>query len=59
MNDMEQKIIEAFELKGAMRPGDVATATGMDKEEVSKIIKKMVSDGKLYSPKRCFYDLKK
>lgn len=56
---MEEKIIAAFEQKGAMRPGDIATATGMDKEEVSKIIKKMVADGKLYSPKRCFYDLKK
>lgn len=59
MNHMEEKIIAAFEQKGAMRPGDIATATGMDKEEVSKIIKKMVADGKLYSPKRCFYDLKK
>lgn len=56
---MEQKIIEAFQQKGAMRPATSPTATGIDKEEVSKILKKMVSDGKLYSPKRCFYDLKK
>ncbi len=56
---MEEKIIKAFEEKGAMRPGDIATATGLDKDTVSKTIKKMVADGKVYSPKRCFYDLKK
>ncbi len=56
---MEQKIIEALEQKGAMRPGDIALATGMDKDAVSKLIKQMAADGKVYSPKRCFYDLKK
>ena len=56
---MESKIIKAFEEKGAMRPGDIATATGIAKEDVSKTIKKMVADGTVYSPKRCFYDLKK
>lgn len=56
---MESKIIKAFEEKGAMRPGDIATATGIAKEDVSKVIKKMVADGTVYSPKRCFYDLKK
>ena len=56
---MESKIIKAFEEKGAMRPGDIATATGIAKEDVSKVIKKMVADGTVHSPKRCFYDLKK
>ena len=56
---MESKIIKAFEEKGAMRPGDIATATGIAKEDVSKVIKKMVADGTVYSPKRCFYDIKK
>lgn len=56
---MESKVIKAFEEKGAMRPGDIATATGIAKEDVSKVIKKMVADGTVYSPKRCFYDLKK
>ena len=56
---MESKIIKAFEEKGAMRPGDIATATGIAKDDVSKVIKKMVADGTVHSPKRCFYDLKK
>ena len=51
---MESKIIKAFEEKGAMRPGDIATATGIAKDDVSKVIKKMVADGirdKVYSRK--------
>ena len=56
---MESKIIKAFEENGAMRPGDIATATGIAKEDVSKVIKKMVADGTVHSPKRGFYDLKK
>lgn len=56
---MEEKIIKAFEEKGAMRPGDIASATGLSKDDVSKTIKQMVAAGKVYSPKRCFYDLKK
>lgn len=57
--DMEEKIIKALEEGGAMRPGDIATAAGVSKDDVTKAIKKLVADGKVYSPKRCFYDVKK
>ena len=56
---MEDKILEALGKNGAMRPGDIATAVGADKEVVSKTIKELVKEGKVYSPKRCFYDVKK
>ena len=56
---MEEKIIKALEEKGAMRPGDIATTVGEDKDTVSKTIKKLAAEGKVYSPKRCFYDVKK
>lgn len=56
---MEDKIIKALEAGGAMRPGDIATAAGISKDEVTKAIKKLVAEGKVYSPKRCFYDVKK
>jgi hypothetical protein len=29
--------------------------TGLDKKEVSKIIKELKKAGKIFSPKRCFY----
>lgn len=55
---MEEKVLKALREKGAMRPGDIATATGLSKEDVSKAMKKLVAEGKAYSPKRCFYDAK-
>ena len=55
---MEEKILKALAEKGAMRPGDIAAA-GIDKEEASKVIKQLAKEGKIYSPKRCYYDIKK
>ncbi len=56
---MEEKIIKALEEKGAMRPGDIAAAIGADKAEADKAIKKLAKEGKIISPKRCFYDVAK
>lgn len=56
---MEEKILKALEQGGAMKPGDIATAAGVSKDDVSKAIKKLVAEGKVFSPKRCFYDIKK
>ncbi len=55
-----KKIIKAFEDAGKpMRPGEVAEMAGLEKKEVEKGIKKLKDEGKLFSPKRCFYDLQK
>ena len=56
---MEEKILKAMSEGGAMRPGDIATAAGVNKDDVAKAMKKLVADGKVYSPKRCFYEIKK
>lgn len=57
--DNEKKVIEYFQnVKKEVRPGDVAEATGIDKKEVEKIIKKLVKEEKVFSPKRCFYQIK-
>ncbi len=56
---MEEQILKALREKGAMRPGDIAAAAGVEKAEADKTIKKLVKEGKLYSPKRCFYDIRK
>ncbi len=58
--DIQEKIIKAFEDVGkAMRPGEIAEAAGLDKKDVDEAIKKMKADETIFSPKRCFYDLKK
>ena len=55
-----QKIIETFKAaKKPLKAGEVAELSGIDKKEVEKLIKKMTVEGQLYSPVRCFYDIKK
>lgn len=57
--DYNQQIISALKSAGKpMRPGEIAEATGLDKKDVEKAIKAMVAEGKMHSPKRCFYDVK-
>ena len=56
MGDVEEKVLKAMETAGKpVRPGDVAEITGLDKNSISKAIKQLKKDGKIISPKRCFY----
>ena len=42
----------------ALKSGEISEKSGIDKKEVDKIIKKLMSDGIVVSPKRCFYEFK-
>ncbi|BAF70952.1 HTH domain-containing protein [Nitratiruptor sp. SB155-2] len=56
---MEEKVLEF--LKNADRPmksGEIAEALGVDKKEVDKVIKRLKNEGKIDSPKRCYYAIK-
>jgi DNA-binding MarR family transcriptional regulator len=44
--------------KKPLRPGDIAGATGIDQKEVSKIIDALKKEGKVVSPKRCYWEPK-
>ncbi|HHH80518.1 MAG TPA: transcriptional regulator [candidate division Zixibacteria bacterium] len=56
MGDPKKAVLEAFEKAGKpLRPGDVAKMLDMDSKEVSKIIKELKKEGKIISPKRCYY----
>ncbi len=58
--DINEKIIDAFNKAGkALRPGEIAEMAGVEKKDVDKAIKKLKEEGKVFSPKRCFYDIKK
>ena len=50
---MEEKVLKA--LAKPMKAGEVATETGLDKAEVEKAIKKLAKEGRVESPKRCYY----
>ena len=54
---MEEQILKALE--ETKKAAEVAEATGIDKKEVDKIIKKLVKEGKVESPKRCYYAVKR
>jgi DNA-binding MarR family transcriptional regulator len=42
-----------------LRSAEIATAAGIDKAEVDKAIKQLKKEEKIYSPKVCFYEVKK
>lgn len=56
MADTEQTVLKAMKKAGKpVRPGDVAKMTGLDSKEVSKAINGLKKQGKVTSPKRCYY----
>lgn len=58
--EINDKIIKAFEDAGKpLRPGEAAEMAGLEKKDAEKAIKKLTAEGKLYSPKRCFYDIQR
>ena len=59
---MEEKqiVLDAFKTSGkALKAGEVATITGIDKGKVEKIINELKKTEEIYSPVRCFYTVKK
>ncbi len=57
---MKDKILEVLEkAEKPLRPGDIVKLSGLEKADVDKAIKELKGEEKIYSPKRCFYDVKK
>ncbi len=40
-----------------LKAGEIADATNIDKKDVDKIIKTLKKEGKISSPKRCYYSI--
>ena len=56
MADKTQMMLSKMKKAGKpVRPGDIVKLTGLDKDEVSKILNELKKSGKITSPKRCFY----
>lgn len=54
----KDKVLEVFKKSGeALRPGEVGEAAGLDKKDLDKAIKALKEEGKIFSPKRCFYQI--
>jgi len=56
-NTVEDKVYNAMKEAGKpVRPGDIAKSLDVDSKEISKAIKALREDGKVVSPKRCYYE---
>ncbi len=56
--ELKEKVLKAMEETGKpVRPGEIANKLEVDSKEVSAAIKALKSEGKVISPKRCFYSL--
>lgn len=54
---IEEKVLKVMQDAGKpVRPGDVAKALDIDSKEVSKAIDTLKKQGKIHSPKRCYYE---
>jgi hypothetical protein len=57
MKDIVIKTLKAA--KKPLRPGEIAELAGISKNDAEKAINELKKEDKIYSPKRCFYDVKK
>ena len=54
------KIVKALqENDKPLKPGEIAELAGVERTEADKIIKKLKAEGKIESPKKCYYCLVK
>ncbi len=57
---MESKILNTILSAGKpLKAGEIVELSGIDKKEVDKIVKALKTEGRIFSPKRCFYDVSK
>ena len=51
----ESVLVAMKEIDKPIRPGEVAKKLGIESKEVSKAIQKLKKEGKVHSPKRCYW----
>lgn len=55
---MEKKVVTAMKKAGKpVKAGEIANVLGVENKEVSKVFQELKKQGKIVSPKRCFYAL--
>ena len=52
---MKEQILKLLASSEPMKAGEIAQALNADKKEVEKAIKAIKDEGKINSPKRCYY----
>ncbi len=59
MDNKEIVLKTLADSKVALKGGELATLSGLDKKDVDKAIKQLKAEEKIYSPKNCYYEAKK
>jgi len=53
------KVLDAMKKAGkALKAGEIAELSGLDKKDVDKAMKELKTEEKIVSPKRCFWEPK-
>jgi DNA-binding IclR family transcriptional regulator len=54
-----EKVLSAMKAAGKpLKAGEIADAAGLDKKEVDKVMKVLKAEGKIESPKVCYWQPK-
>jgi len=54
-----EKVLQAMKAAGKpLKATEIAEAAGLDKKEVDKVMKVLKAEGKIVSPKVCFWEPK-
>lgn len=52
-----EKVLEVLKNAGkALKAGEIAEAAGLDKKDVDKAMKTLKAEGKISSPKMCYWE---
>jgi DNA-binding IclR family transcriptional regulator len=52
-----EKVLEVLKTAGkALKAGEIAEAAGLDKKDVDKAMKTLKAEGKISSPKMCYWE---
>jgi len=55
-----QKVLNVFsESANPLKAEEIVDRTGLDRKQVDKVLKELKSENRIFSPKRCFWDIKK
>lgn len=58
--EVNEKVLEILKVSGEpLKGGEIAKKSGLEKKDVDKAIKVLKSEGKIISPKRCYYSISK
>jgi DNA-binding IclR family transcriptional regulator len=57
--DKQEQVLQALKTsEEPLKSGEIAEKSGLDKKDVDKAMKILKEEGKIVSPKRCFWEAK-